>query len=575
MNRSLILYDNSNSSRLNIYTLQCNEGNYNIPYQFTSSSSVYENGYLIYKITDSKLEGCNNFGLIITLPEIKGIGSIRYQSNFVYKLIEEFVIETIDNDSTVNTIIKKSGLELLFEFNRSGSKYSKIIGNNIDLCSFNTGYTADDIIFTSREIYFPLITIFDNQFINPHTCLRLFPKTKLQIKLKLTDFKNVMVYDKIYLKNSLKNITNIDLQPYISFTGYNTTGSEIKNRFLEELVLTQDNCTTNCNKKIYYTPDFSSITNVLWSIKVDNFNGKSFISYPNYPETEESFIKSYVDKILQDLLIVDFNNNFYAKRKFDNKKCKFVEIKPFDVVKHDVNNQCIINIKGIPEGMKLYYHKNILSFSRRNKNDEYNISNKFKYILGEYLEKEDRIYFIDVKHDISISDVSIPIEIWNAEENTSTGDLRSDKMKEMDVIVYDNFIFGMDFISKDLGIFTSTLKTNSNETIHDINSDRPNYEFYLNSNCVYPVTPINDESYPSIFIHRFNQHSILLSEPSRLIADNDKNFRRISICINWKHYPDTDPRSLFKQYMIIGMTIVKKVTYDNNIINVHIVDERK
>ncbi|BAO49553.1 rifampicin resistance protein [Alphaentomopoxvirus acuprea] len=566
MQRSLINYNKINSNRSNIYVTETRDGNYNIPQEFNCPCSI-ENDYYICKITDNKLEGCNNFGLTITLPEIKGIGTVRYQTNFVYKLIEEFIIETIDNDT--NIILKKTGLEFLFDFIKQEHNYINIIGNNQNYCIFKTGKFSDDIIFNTCEIYIPLITIFDNSSMNPRTCLRLYPETKLQIRIKFRPFKDILIYDIKYRKNSLKNIQDVDLQPYIKFLGYNTCSDEFRNRYIEELVTS----THQSNKKNYYTPEFSSITNILWYTKSDIFNNKQFISYPNYPETEESFIDSYVNRILEDLIIVDCNLDFIKKRQF-SETCKFLKLKSYDEISFDVNNVCIINITNIPEGYDVYYHTNILSFNRRNSTNEYNISKKFKYILGEYLLDEDRIIFRDIKHNITIHDVSIPIEIWNAEENTSTKDLRSKKSKQKDIIINDPYIFGLDLLSKESGIFTRSLKSSSNETICDVNSDTVNLAYYFNCDNLYPITTITNSSYPSIFLYRFNIHNILFAEPSRLLADIEKNFRCVNITIDWKEFPDMDPRSLFPKKLIICITPIKKIIYDNNIITTQILDAK-
>jgi hypothetical protein len=565
MKRSLITYNNNVChERQNIYITETKSGKYNIPQQFTCPCSI-ENGYYVSTITDNKLEGCNYFGLQLSLPEIKGIGTVRYQTNFAYKLIDECIIETIDNDKIYNTIIKKSGLEFLMDFNQKEKLFSNIIGNNNDFCKFRSGKHPDDIIFNSSDIYIPLIFIFDHINMNPRTCLRLYPETKLQIKIKFRNFSDVLLYDSKYRKNSLLNLSDIDLQPYVKFTGYNTCNSACKSRYVEELIVS----THQSNKKNYYTPEFLSITNLLWYSKSDIFNGKHFISYPDFPETEDRFIESFVNRILEDLIVISDKDDYM--KKFD-KKSEFRKIDSFDKIEFDVNTNCTINILNVPENYSVYYHMNILSFSRRNNPNSYNISKKFKYILGSYILNENKIIIHDVKHSITISDVSIPIEIWTANENTSTGDLRSIKSKSKDIYVNDPFIFGLDFLSKELGMISRTITSGANETISEINSDKINCETYFGSENLYTVTPISEHNNPGIFLYRFNMHNLIFTEPSRLIADIGRNFRCINLSVDWKDFPEIDPRSLFQKKLYICMTIVKKISYDNNIISVHILE---
>ncbi|CCU55739.1 trimeric virion coat protein rifampicin res [Choristoneura biennis entomopoxvirus] len=565
MKRSFISYSKTNidSDRPNIYITETKNGKYNIPQQITCPTT-FENGYAVASVTDIKLEGCNNFGLIITLPEIKGIGGVRYQTNFVFKLIEECIIETIDDNVKINTIIKKTGLEFLMDFRQKKKEYSMCIGNNSDLCKFKYGKCADDIIFSSREIYFPLSFIFDNVNMNPRTCLRLYPETKLQIKIKFRQFSNILLPDMKYKKHNLKNISDVDLQPYIKFNGYNTCGSPLKHRYVEELITSEH----QSNKKNYYSPEFLSITNLLWYSKSDVFNGNTFISYPNYPETEENFIDTYVKKLLTDLIVISDDENFLKSKGF-SEKCKFKKIDAYDKIDFDVNNSCEINIMNVPEKFNVYYHTNILSFSRRNNPNDYNISKKFNKISGTYVHNEDKILIYEVEHTINISDVSIPLSIWNANENTSTGDLRSNKSKKSDIYVDDPFIFGLDFLSKELGIISRSITSSSNESIAEYNSDIVNIDSYFASDNLYTVTALSDYSKPSIFLHRFNLHNIIFVEPSRLIADAAKNFRCVNLTVDWKEFPEVDPRSLFNKHLYICMTIVKKILYDNNIISVH------
>nr|AAB01808.1 rifampicin resistance protein homolog [Heliothis armigera entomopoxvirus] len=568
MKRSCIAYSKTNidSDRQNIYITETKNGKYNIPQQFICPCT-FEDGYVVASVTDNKLEGCNNFGLNITLPEIKGIGGVRYQTDFVYKLIEECIIETIDDNIKINTIIKKTGLEFLMDFNQKRKEYSSCIGNNIDMCVFKYGKCADDIIFQSKDIYFPLPFIFDNSNMNPRTCFRLYPETKLQIKIKFRPFSSILLPDAKYKKHSLKNISDVDLQPYIKFTGYNTCGSPHKHRYIEEI----NKSIHQSNKKNYYTPDFASITNLFWYSVTDVFRGNMFISYPDYPETEEKYIKSFIDRIISDLIIISPDEDFLKHRGF-NEKSKFKKLKYYDEIKFDVNNSCTVNILNVPENHNIYYHTNILSFSRRNNPNEYNISKKFNYILGTYIPEEDKIILHEIKHNINITDVSIPVSIWNADENTSTGDLRSSKSKKNDIYIDDPFVFGLDFLSKELGIISRSISSSANESIAEFNSDIVNIDSYFSSDALYAVSKTSDHSNPSIFLYRFNLHNIIFVEPSRLIADVGKNFRCVNLAVDWKDFSEVDPRSLFNKKLHICMTIVKKISYENNVISVHILE---
>jgi len=571
MQRTLLTYNNRKPNQSDVFNIHPIQGNFNPPqmlkiYPNNCDSNIYE-----FVVTDAALEGISNIGINLDIPEIKGIGGIRYPEDFIYKSIKKFDI-FINNE----LILSKSGEELCWEYynkNNNNTYTEYIKGNNSQLCKFKYGKTEDDIIFDRTTIYAKLITAFD--YAPPKSILRIPPSAQLKFIINMRHISEIMYYNKEFKQHSFKKIQLLSVNPCILLTAYNTLKEPIFNRYIEQLYYYKDITSSSNINSYYVTPEFNSITNLLFYPITDNFIDKTFVTYPDYQATEDIFIKTYVMRILEDLIQIKSNYDDTKMVGF-TKLAKFVEVSETDgyMIHFNTNNACKVIIMNIPDGYKIYYHTNILTFNRRMKQDTYNISEKFSYILGYYIKEENRImYFYDfIKHNITISDVSIPIEKWNSEENTATKDQRSKQSKNKDVIINDPFIYGYDFISKESGIEQVIIKQGISDTILDHNNYDSLKYYQYNIDNIYPITILGKHMYSCVDVLRFNVNNYLLFEPSRMVSDKSKNFRSCGLHVMWKKFDDNDPRSLIPKSLCVGITIIKQIKYDNNTVKLDTID---
>lgn len=558
--KKAFITESYNDNNMNIYSIEHKKGNFNIPQSIKLPPDDIHNNIYKFILTDKYVEGINNITFHIKTPEIKGTGSMCYSENFMYKLIKNFKIY---NNSTL--IYQRNGFEFLSEFKKNDkySTYYKLIGNNKGFLDFKTGKNDDDIIFKTKELSIPLITLFDQYL---HTLLKIPSLSKLTIELELYNFLNVINYNMTF-KNNLNKLINIDLEPRISMNLFNTRNELNYDRFIEHSEYREG----GDDKEEYYTNNFTSITNIFWFVKSDLFINNRFISYPGYDLSEHGYINAFSNRLLEDLVIVSKDENFKKNKKF-SEKCEFVKIdKLTNIYKFDKLNEVKINILNVPSDHEIYFHTNILTFNRRYKENTYNISKKYKYILGQYIANENRILLLDIKHELEIADVSIPVSKWDSNENTATGDLRSFESKTKDVIVNDLFIFGLDFLCKDKGYEYVTVRSGtSHDNIIDKSDTRQfnNHLIYKDGN--YSLTELGKYLEPCFGFIKFNFNNINYIEPSRFKSDETNNLRSCTINVNWKKYNENNPKSLMTKKLVVGITHLKKLVYniENNSLNI-------
>lgn len=549
----LITYKNRSSDRQNIYKIQNLNGKYN-PVQTGKFLLQNIDNKFKLDISHDNIEGLSNFVVNFNLPEIKGYGTIGYNENFAFGLIKNVSI-ILDK----KVVYSANGNDLLNMFNKNEKQYSKDIYNKLMLnipnwLNYRKGNGSDFVIYPSQSVSVPLAFFFDSNL--PFSILRNPKGSVISFELELNPIKSVINYNSEFKEKSLDNIVE-NYNPYLNVCTYNTISETISDRYIEQPqetvfpVIISGNSTNT-----YTTPKFKSITNLSYYIKSNVFNtGKSFVSYPIINNNEENIINTYEKAILKDILVVAKDQTFL--NDYPNES-EFLDITNVTTIKFNQFNNCNIDIIGIPSDHKLYYHKNILTFNRRNYEKVYNISEKFKNIRGIYYPKTHIIDFTFVESTIEMKDVSLPIDFWTHEYNTAFGDLRSKEAKKNDIYLNNPFIFGLDFIGKNNGIDSITISDNNNILVDS------------NDKIVVPDLSIlnKNSNYITRFGVIFNNNDINFIEPSRLIAKPNENFDKCLISIDFIKYLENDIRNIFDYNLHLIITHVKKLTYDKNIINI-------
>lgn len=544
MNESLIKFTGKNEN--NIYNVRYIEGNFNIVQKYKAYFTKTDGNVYTIKISHNKLEGLNNLNLVLTIPDIKGKGKINFNKYFGFGLIDDFQI--IINK---NSIITVTGKELLYNYlqycnKNCESQYETLMGNNEDFLLYKQGKGKDFIIFNKTQIEIPLILFFDKD--SPINILRTPPSSDIIFNLKLNNIQNVVNYDHKYLENGLDpNIIESNLDPILYIDEYNTCNSEISHKYFNQ---SEETIYEPNSNEHYSSPSFKSITDISFYVQTPIFsNGSSFVAYPDKIKGKESFIKAYEQEILKEIIIITDDPEETIKQ---HPGAKLIKVEKNKKIKFNKNDSCEINILNITNET-VYYHGNILTFSRRHSDKIFNISEKFRYIEGIYFPESKKIKFTDVVSDLTISDVSIPSHLWKSEYNTALGDLRKNKN---DIIVNNPFIEGMDFLGFDNKIESVTINAGNN-TLFNL----CNFNFNHRSSTL-------KHYYPTRYTCNFNSNVYFFIKPSRLISDSSSNFNNCDAIIKTKKYDDIDIRSLIPFYIKIIVNHCKKLVYENNEVKV-------
>lgn len=554
MKQELVPYTTKNGK--DIYHITFNYGQYN-PVQdgyhyFTKTQNGGDNDTTKYvtEITHSLINGMSNLILSINLPEIKGCGTVSFNPYFGFGLIKELTM-TIDN----SIVSRMTGYTFLQEYLKYCNKnmgfknvYEKWMGNDENRFKKKSVPNADLVIFEKKRIDIPLFMFFDNNL--PFSTLRVFDNTSVKIELELKPLKSVLNYNTVFRDKSLESI-DVLYEPKLKIKQYNTTGEGVCNR-----MYTQYECTYGSSvQDSINSPLFDSITDLSIYTKSNLFDsGKTFVAYPDSVFDEKSYISCYEKRILKDMIVIAKNIDEFIH--LYPKNAIFEEVKD-NMINFSSVYKCNIEIVNIPDNMKIFYHKNILTFNRCGGDKEYNISDKFRCIRGIYYQDSKLIDFTKITSILSIGDVSIPIELWtNSSINTSYGDLRSTKS-----ILYDNvhinnpFIFGIDFIGKNTGIEEVRIKSHPIDISSIVEEHSSNPELSM-------VT--NQYNYPYTYSISFNKNDITFIEPAKICSDSKQDFRQFIIHPTYIEFNNNDIRKTIKFDVVVGINTVKELKYNTH-----------
>lgn len=518
-----------------------------------------------FTVKDVEVSAVTKIEIKLTLPEIKGIGDVSYIRNYPFLLIKKFDILLKNHaDECFKLYESLDGEDLFSRFSlmsRTKSYFNSYGGENDEFCSVKKGTYNDCVIFPAREIVIPVSI--------SNYCCFLYPATEIEFRLTLGDLEDIIMFNTVFNNKSLPNAK----------TEFETTSKNMKLNFTNTVVSMDQverrpitifrNIKTTCYEngaETLVSESFKNAKHVSFYNRANVFDesGIKFI-IPFGPVLKEKvLIKNWVQRILKDLIIVtdkDLTTNDVKNQFGFSDKAQFEKVEN-NLIHLDTDRRmsCHVYINNIPEDCNVYYHKNILTFSRRfNKYNILNISNLFSYIKGVYFKDGNISYLMDeVIHDINIRYVSIPVNIWNDGNNTAGGDLRSHESKNNDFFYKNRFIYGMDVLSKDNGFEDVTVAAGRDILTQYYQSTYENK--YLIGRAEYNQYYADENNYPNR-LEFFTSH---VNESHFLTTDENINFNAVIASIKWKKYNEYEPFALYKRRPTIVVSQVYLVEFDSN-----------
>jgi hypothetical protein len=191
---------------------------------------------------------------------------------------------------------------------------------------------------------------------------------------------------------------------------------------------------------------FNDLSRISWFYEPYH-QGKTFISYPGYEQTEDAYINSFIKRIQDDLVVIDDDQKSYININYSHPEF-FEKIDDNYCMMRNTNNVQIF-IDNIPEKKHVFFNTSILKFKTRTEDYFLNLSEKFRLIVGTFNRAYNKIVFSDIKHNLSLFNVVIPTEIWNDQggKNDSGCDNRSYASKTQDYFINDCFLGGINEVN--------------------------------------------------------------------------------------------------------------------------------
>lgn len=524
------------------------------------------NGTYEFSSTDIKLQMINRCKLRLTLPKLKGEGSAAYKKYAQFFLINEIEVFIVNASTGTETIVNSlTGVDLLEKTLAAPSEsyFKNCFGSRDNYCKIKTGQYNDDTIFKEREITIPLTGLLPDNFI-------IYDETKIIFRLKMNPITEIITYNQLFKEKTLEFIQNLaykNVTLLFSNTNMLKNGVPITND-MTSFFLKRKKVIGKIESDVIPSATFKNSYGVSFSTMTDIFNSNfRFITVPENDTRHDKLIEKWVLTILKDLIVVtdlDMTNDENKKKMGFNSLSMFEEVNNniiyFD---NEKRKSCKVFIENVPEDYKVYFHRNILTFSRGyDKNNILNISTFFKMIKGLCFLEDDckvKYFYNEIVHNITLEQISIPVDIWDNESNTETRDLRSVQSKRNDMYYNNPFILGLDFLSEDSGYKNVHLKTSSN-LFSFPNKDLKHEKSYN----IYTINEHDENSFANKSI--FETNSVVGRKVSCVYSDIRNNFEKFITTVNWNTYYKTNPKSLYGKIPVVTVYELMKISYkDKNI----------
>nr|WGO62716.1 hypothetical protein [Wadden Sea poxvirus] len=486
-----------------------------------------------FEIRDQYITALNYLLLSIELPEVKGIGRFSYVPCVGYKCINNVSI------SSNNIIIWEISGEDLYNSCINNEVALKHSGYSYELNDISIGITPNDTIKEATTVYVYIKTPFDKE--NTFSSLKL-SDSKITVSVTFNRISDVIIRDILFdIETFVRDFIYVS---ELSFIGYMVKNIQMKPYFIEKprRVLGQINQPAVIISEVHAATSLSVYTKPYYGT-TDN----RFISYPGYLQTEKDYICAFVERLLDDLVIVSdcYPDNFPDSADIVKvPQNGIVTIQDVDV---------FVKIDNVPNDMSVYMHTNILVFGTRKNSFIYNISKKFSTIKGTYSLITNRTIFSHISHTINITDVSIPVSLWTCQRNVYHGDNRSKTSRDKDLYINDPFIKGIDF-------------KNKTETISRMEVRFGNDVLYSESS---PISKIyNDLLTKCINNNRtliFNFTPPIFFKPTTIIANSSRGKDKISIRVVFSSLDINNPIYYVPKQLVIVCNDLYKITHEQGI----------
>ncbi|AIZ77326.1 putative rifampin resistance protein [Parapoxvirus red deer/HL953] len=485
-----------------------------------------------FEVRDKYISAMNHLVLSIELPEIKGCGRVCYVPYVGYKLIQHISI-----NSASDTIWETSGEEL-FDSCLDNERVLELSGNSRELNDLSTGSSPNDVIKEAACVHAYIKTPFDAD--STFSTLKL-SDCKVTVTVTLNPIACVLVHDEAFDMDSFASEFPYALE--LSFLGYMVKNLyprpafvETPRRRVEQLshttcVLTDVHACTSLT--VYTKPVFSGMDN-------------RFIAYPGFQQSEGDFIMAFVERLLEDMVIVarDYPEGFPDTAEIvEVPESGLVSIQDTDV---------FVRIDAVPAGMRVFLHTNILVFATRKNSIVYNMSKKFSAITGVYSASTQRIRFTGAVHSVTIGDASVPVSIWSCQRNVYHGDNRSEDARAKDLFVADPFLKGIDFKNKTDVISRMDVRF-GNEVLYSETS---------------PVSRVFSEilgKTPGVRTLQFNFTPNTFFAPTALNSNVARGKDKISVRINTAPMDMHNPLMYVPRHMVVVCRELYKISYEGGI----------
>ncbi|AKR04222.1 major capsid protein [Salmon gill poxvirus] len=526
-----------------------------VEYMKATKQSEHPTTVYSFNINDKEINAFNKFILSFEVSELHSNHPIAYVPYFGFKLIKKVAIYDENNK-----VIEIDGATL---FSRALSKKDNIStsGYSKELNNFNINYTENlnnekTYFLPSTQINVPLNIFYPNQ--DTFSTIKNFPNSFLRIEVTvMTELTNVMVYNPeatIFLAYEKPLVNTLSIKkPVLGIVVYSVQNRESTND--EQYIINNYESVGNYEDDEHYVHGIDNVSHINFDVGND-LSGKRFMVWAGHDQSESNWTNMYLKKLLTECIIIlpngespDVNDgNLSPKAKYQimkNNKIELGNIKTIDLV-----------IERVPKNYSAWFHTNPLVFRENKTQSTYNIVEKINFVHCSWNILQNNFVFYEIDHQITIGDISVPIEIWNVNTKSDEGDNRSVLCKNSDVIINDPFFRGVDFLNKQRPIEIATVK-HGNETL---------YQSHLNACYYYPDNfsrisfPFMTKGYGNI---SFCHHTDTAVCPNYLPSDHIRGRCQIGIKAVWANQDKSTPHYHISKKLIIQYGVVSKVSSVN------------
>lgn len=379
------------------------------------------------------------------IPEIKGVGQMKFCDYLGYQLISNVIISfhstgesaKISGSHIFDTVSQMPNRDELFYNAGHNDVLRKEIYSQID----NECLKPQ----TKISVWIPLP--FGHNF--PHNVMKQPPKTELTITINLRNITDVIDCNdnfRMVVLNSIVTQNTLDVEGLYLPTNLNVV--PMFNLSYESEFYKLSSCENDNNNFMTIPIDTSKcITSLKWRPIVDFSKLRYLCLYDNWKTPEQAvnnFMKAYLAEaiIISDKPIEEIKLDYPQSALIEEVNGGVTTISTLSSGKL-FNKKISIIIDKLPLKYKIYYHKNLLKYEGVH---EINISEKLNIVKGFFHEGKFIIEYLE--HNCTDLHASLPLQIFNINN-------RIKGAESMSIKKY--YLSGYNFIRENIEDFVSIL----------------------------------------------------------------------------------------------------------------------